>query len=152
MPCEGSEWRQTFSRIPSTLLWCALSAGALSVFLALTAFRRLRKAVQQAPATRKLATLRSPRAPAGIGHQWFLWGRNSPHVSLLICEFLSQVDAHHSNLSTIVHHDVLLCSQLFKLLTQWGEEHGPFYQITLRRRSLVVSDLRAIQVKHSATC
>jgi hypothetical protein len=42
---------------------------------------------------------------------------------------------------------MLSCSQLFKLLAQWAEEHGPFYQITLKRRSLVVSDLRAIQVR-----
>eukprot|EP00953_Heterococcus_sp_UTEX-ZZ885_P014913 8412-Heterococcus_DN1.PRE.3 len=79
MPCEGSEWRCLYGLPSNTLLWCALAAGVLFVLLALAVFRRLRKAVQPAPTSRKLATLRSPRAPAGIGHQWFLWGRNSPY-------------------------------------------------------------------------
>jgi hypothetical protein len=86
MPCEGSEWRCLYGRPSNTLLSWALAAGALSGLLALAVLRRLRKAVRPAPATRKLATLRSPRAPAGIGHQWFPCGRNSPHASVLLRE------------------------------------------------------------------
>jgi hypothetical protein len=102
MPCEGSEWRCLYGRPSNTLLWWVLATGALSGLLALAVFRRLRKAVQTAPATRKLATLRSPRAPAGIAHQWFLWGRNSPHVSLLLLrELFGSCQRHYSNVDPL---------------------------------------------------